>query len=281
METIKLYRYFGTHGYETLRDQRLKLSLPSGLNDPFEFHYQIVGEMTREKALEIIEFRKTSDNFFQQFQSRDPGIKTKADLESFIELHKDVMADAIVSVYRSENFDPSFSLSVLDDEYRIASFTSTDFPPDEEILMWSHYSRKHVGIRIEFDMPIRGYDAYILEKVKYSDKRVQLDMTNPDAYAAIMGSLENLLTTKANCWSYEREYRMIVATKKCAIELIDGKAEAFLNFSPEIVSGIDIGINCSDEAALILQVAMEKYKHATIRKAERHNTDFRIIYKPA
>ena len=49
-----LYRYFGSHAFETLKEAKLKTSRISSFNDPFEFLYVSVGKITSEQAKQFV-----------------------------------------------------------------------------------------------------------------------------------------------------------------------------------------------------------------------------------
>ena len=73
---IQLYRYFGSHAFETLRDCRLMMAIPSTLNDPFEFLYR-TAPVTLAKARKYIQRREKSDTFYLEAKKNNPDIKNK------------------------------------------------------------------------------------------------------------------------------------------------------------------------------------------------------------
>ena len=67
-------------------------------------------------------------------------------------------------------------------------------------LLWGHYSEKHHGIAIGFDVPDNS-DAY--HPVKYRRKRLPA----PSDRELTGADVDDLLLTKFTAWGYESEYR--------------------------------------------------------------------------
>ena len=73
-------------------------------------------------------------------------------------------------------------------------------------LMWSHYGDKHKGICIKYRIDNETIAAHnygdhviLMKKVPYRENKLMSDYI----------TLENALSAKASCWSYENEYRLI------------------------------------------------------------------------
>ncbi len=86
----------------------------------------------------------------------------------------------------------------------VVSFSATPY----ENLLWSHYANKHPGFCIEFERNCRNeLGGIACSPVNYrDDTRVDgLDFfREPDR------TVENVLHTKASCWSYELEGRLLL-----------------------------------------------------------------------
>lgn len=74
-------------------------------------------------------------------------------------------------------------------------------------LLWSHYAEKHRGLALGFDVR-----ASRIEGVTYCDKRMRAELhTHCGDPQQIPPDLQKLLrVTKARCWEYEEEVRLIV-----------------------------------------------------------------------
>jgi hypothetical protein len=100
-------------------------------------------------------------------------------------------------------------------------------------LLWSHYGDAHRGMCFEFDATKEPFSNAL--EVKYEEEFPQLDLANAsvDAFAQIT------LLTKAKCWEYEDEYRLIASERadsihaRCHKDLVD--------VPPGTVTGIILG----------------------------------------
>jgi hypothetical protein len=73
-------------------------------------------------------------------------------------------------------------------------------------VMWSHYSDKHQGICLGFDV-----DDEFAIPIRYSNKRLDMDFVGPNAAANLnQDMMLRLLQTKYSDWGYEREVRLSV-----------------------------------------------------------------------
>ena len=75
----------------------------------------------------------------------------------------------------------------------------------DSILMWSQYADYHRGVCVEF---AHGEDqAFLGLKVCYRDEPTRVNSLDPDYRDRL---LEDTVLTKASCWEYEEEYRIIL-----------------------------------------------------------------------
>lgn len=122
-------------------------------------------------------------------------------------------------------------------------------------LMWSHYGDKHKGICIKYRIDNEtiathndGDHVMLLKKVPYRENKIMSDCI----------TLENALSAKASCWSYENEYRLIYYSKN-SLELkgIDGKSKDFIAIPGFDLVSVTLGCCISKE-----------HKDAVMRAAE-------------
>lgn len=77
----------------------------------------------------------------------------------------------------------------------------------DNILMWSHYADNYRGICIVIDpseRPITDWKRFVYEPITYAKERV-LNVLETGYEAAF----RRMMLTKAACWNYEREWRLI------------------------------------------------------------------------
>jgi hypothetical protein len=72
------------------------------------------------------------------------------------------------------------------------------------LLMWPHYADSHRGICLEFDTSQWPFN--LAWSVRYSDEYPRIDRSAETADE----TLQKSLLTKSVCWSYEREWRLIM-----------------------------------------------------------------------
>ncbi len=79
----------------------------------------------------------------------------------------------------------------------------------DNMLMWSHYANHHRGFCVEYDFTASSKLKEFAYKVQYSDDMPSLsaaDFVGPKKEA----TTDALWLTKASCWAYEREWRVMM-----------------------------------------------------------------------
>lgn len=278
---IQLYRYFGSHAFECLRDKKLMLARPRTLNDPFEFLYKSTGQMTMPKARHYIKSRIKSDTFYDEFKKKHTHIRNKKDFKRLMRDKLDELSKNYFDQYDSiTEPNPEFCKDLAEKHFRLACFSSPDVLPHEEILMWSHYAAKHAGVRIKFSLDDSIKYPYFLKKVLYKKERAGIDLTETAETEKVKDALVKAIRTKAEGWSYEREYRMFSLPSLCLDETgTDGVVRSFMSFNPNVVLQIDFGIDCpKPEIDRISSFARTEYPHAELRRATYHKSEYAIAY---
>jgi len=86
-------------------------------------------------------------------------------------------------------------------KYRIASLSADP----ANFLLWSHYADGHKGVAIEIDIPDTHPDLLPVTYSPFSSVFTEKVQTQED--------MRHLFNGKGEEWSYEREYRVVVARK--------------------------------------------------------------------
>jgi len=172
---------------------------PKEFNDPFELPDVFERQWTPKEEWEDFLFvynKQTKLDIFNRFRTaQEAYINIKANSEALL---KEIL---------------NFKLECLAQtigKTRVACF-SRYF---DNILMWSHYSKKHTGIVIGYD-----YASIVTEKSNIFggdvDYKLHQDKLRAGNYA---GDIKNVaskefitraLLTKHPSWSYEQEYRLV------------------------------------------------------------------------
>jgi hypothetical protein len=91
---------------------------------------------------------------------------------------------------------------------------------------WAHYAERHRGFCFGFDIQARP------KKISYRDTRVKISkerFLNPESISA--RDRDHLFYTKAKCWEYEDERRLLVGFENCVFD----RGLYFVPFSEQLV----------------------------------------------
>ncbi|KAB2823368.1 DUF2971 domain-containing protein [Aliivibrio finisterrensis] len=116
------------------------------------------------------------------------------------------------------------------------------------LLMWSHYADEHKGAVIEFTFDVefnteqkmlqRGFlesiydNKYLFDRVKYRlEREPDNEVFNTPGYELFLDLKAHLSFTKAEAWSYEKEYRFLCELNSADIICIADSEETRLTLS--------------------------------------------------
>ena len=150
----------------------------------------------------------------------------------------------------------------------------------ENILMWSHYANSHRGFCVGID--VKRIEEYFekynddtkcpitLHKVKY-ERLFPILILGPDFNDPRI--VIDALTTKAEDWKYEREWRYVLTLTE---ELISQKDFA-LRLPSGIISEIILGCRIAEEhKSEIIRILKRKSVKPKLFKAERSKDSFSL-----
>ena len=129
-------------------------------------------------------------------------------------------------------------------------------------VLWSHYSDKHQGICLGFEV-----DEQILRPVRYVKRRVPLQIPPSEA------TMEQLLYTKYRDWCYEEELRTWHRLEEC-----DATGQYFYSFDKKIQLRVVIaGPLCMTPKATIDEAVKDYGCVPRIIKARLAFTTFQVV----
>ncbi len=193
----RLYKYqpFNDQTLTNLKRASIWFSAPINVNDPYDC------------ASWVVEPDKISEAQFEQWleyaRGRDPALTARVCPEGVVTpaFRKDVTA-SVRKVYDEQR-------TIQREQRGIACLSATL----TDIMMWSHYAAGHRGFCLEFDTSFLPFSKAL--EVTYSQT---LPSINPlDVLLNQPGDDENndilrmFVLTKASCWSYEQEWRLMHA----------------------------------------------------------------------
>ena len=275
-----LYRYFGSHAMESLRDCRLLVASPNTFNDPFECMYRPVGKMTMEKAMEDVRARVHDPNFLDEVR-RGKGLSSNLEAQAFVLDNIPMLATALFT-----GFDRIVAATIaqreqiIEETMRVVCFSASTATPLNEILMWAHYADKHRGVRIGFDLPERT-ERFTLQRVEYSESRVAVDMGDSEWSQGVQGAVKRSLRTKSTAWAYENEYRLMTTPPLCEPGTAENAGKLFIPFKREWVKRVDFGARTdSERMQAIVDLVRIEIPGAVINRARYHKSDYSLEYEP-
>ena len=280
----ELHRYFKFYrGYEMLEKGELFFSKVSAYNDIYELvpatDFIEAAAVTPERALQVLnEMRETEDGrrllaiFENSLPSSELALSTATASILSPTLAVPIIGlvlSGIYTIYKKAKKNEQEKIEAYIINYgpiitqvRTCCFTSR---PDN-ILMWSHYAEWNAGMVISFNTNVKYWVGENFKPVIYSDSRVQL----PDESANTHDYLWKLLTTKAKCWEYEDEWRMIKFNM--------GDSRTF-GVNPFAVSAIRLGIKVSQESRdKVLVLRDKKYPQTPVFVERRSCEKFALEF---
>jgi len=232
-----IYKYTDIESLKLiLEDSTLKFSKPSDFNDPFDCNITIDTENSTEEINEYIEMLKKGRNLtveqINTLKEKYHNPKTLFELTN-------------KSVKQSK------------ESFGVSCFSRLN----GNILMWSHYSEKHKGVCLKFDLLADAEFFMTPFIVEYNNKYPKYNyIRNP------VGLAQFLLKTKSIDWEYEKEIRVMKEghglygfNKKALVEIIFGARTSY-----------------SDRNEIRELLNKLEYNKTTIRNAKISETDFKL-----
>ena len=135
-------------------------------------------------------------------------------------------------------------------------------------LMWSHYSRNHKGICLEF-----GTDSIFkaAQRVRYQKEYPPLLLHEPE-------SVWQMLLIKSDVWAYEQEHRLIcprfTAVKDSPL-IMDGD---YLRIGHGDLKSIIIGCQADDRTSKVIKALLQEHApNVAVRYAKRAPNKYRLV----
>ena len=259
---MKLCKYFDEYGLDVLKNYRLKVTDPTKFNDPFEFLPSISGVLNRQIFKRYLKNRSEFENIsydeaYEKFKEQFPYPNN---LRLAINNTREKLRNLI----------------------RVLCFSNFELiKPQEDILMWGHYTNSHSGLRITFDINKIKLDFLQLVKIEYEKKRTQIDLN--DIFIdknKVYEKLTKSLTEKCELWCYEHEYRLLIKLSECDRIKANDKTLDYIKISPDTVLRVDIGINAGNKFKKNVREILDNqdFSHTEVKFAKTDDTEYKINY---
>ena len=235
---------------DILQNHRIYCSNPADFNDPWD-----------------------CKPYFDPALLDDP-VNHSATAESLIATHIPGPNDDVI--IRQLRTNPAFLKKAMHEfSERQAKFITTRWgvyclSPDPCLtLMWSHYSRNHRGICLEFAVNSSKFVA--AQKVHYQKQYPALLLHEPESYLT-------MLLIKSDVWAYEQEFRLI-CPRFTDVEqhplIMDGD---YLSIGPRDLKSIIVGCQASHESVQTIRDLVKRYaQNVAVRYARRAANKYRLV----
>ena len=261
---LTLYKYYEVKEFlpKVLSGEALKFSCPFDFNDPFESRSCFQIDNSKEGK------RYIREKVNQRLSNPSQKIAKARQIERRFSAPQPLDADAIIR------------------RVGVCCFSEVK----DNILMWSHYANEHKGICIGFDT--RKSLFRFAWQVKYQEEfPIVRRPTDSDEIL-----LDKTLLTKADCWSYEREWRIIRRTvteleKSNRLQnrnfseeeiqlLVNEKGPGYYSFPKEAITEIYLGARIEKEhREKVIQGVKDANLSIPIYEAQRNPKKYCLEFK--
>ena len=135
--------------------------------------------------------------------------------------------------------------------------------------MWSHYSRNHRGICLEFGVPNSKFVG--AQPVRYQKEYLPLLLHEPASYL-------KMLLIKSDDWAREQEFRLICQRFTDVKEsplILDGD---YLSIGPNDLKSVIVGCQTDEQTINVVTELVEEYAPSiVVRRAVRSLNKYRLI----
>jgi hypothetical protein len=273
-----MLRYFGDYVVSTLADRRLKVAIPSKLNDPFDFSIAAVGTITEEDAMRILTSRLKDPAFYAIFRENSPTL-TDDEIQRIVLENIESGVFGLVGDFQAlKDHLKSETHKIADKNVRLLCFCDELIDSHGDILMWSHYGYCHQGFRLHFDDSFLLIPGIERREAQYHPDRVALSINLTTEDPEFKKRVFESTFRKGLMWSYERETRYLIPPRLCARDEIL-KME-FFTFPASSLRRIDIGIRSDPKTSSKVMDLLQthEYSHVEIFKADVSDFEFSITY---
>ncbi|MEJ5037998.1 DUF2971 domain-containing protein [Acinetobacter johnsonii] len=230
----------------TFEDVTLKYTKPTKYNDPYDCHFSV-------------DFDKS--NFDKKSFEKEMGYKITVN---------DWFKNKAKYLKKFENLYTERFTNDYRDRIAVTCFTTQPL----NILMWSHYAHNHSGFVLEFKfhktinkfnlktkspLPIIYSDEYPTIKLGWNSSKT---LANKEVQADY---LTKMVLTKAKCWSYENEFRIVSFDPS-----ENNKDIILIPFDPNTLSSVILGARIDRENHF------EKIKSSIIKFNKKNNVNVEI-----
>ncbi len=282
MKSKRIYKYYSfnnDYSLNMLRDNEFYFAQPSDLNDPFELMYSPIienSEIARQFSKIDNEFWHNLTSMFVPCISKEDSMKIKLQFSQ---------EKVDLTNLRTKLSDRSST--VLRKECRV--FSTSTFK--DSILLWSNYSHSHQGFCIEIDICkligsiarfYRDTNCFFAHGlVEYNDSYPYLDFAFHPKFGLIPKNPHDgliALFKKPTAWSYEHEYRLVIAVNNNPKPDQDNCIKHFCD-DKEVVTAIYLGCNCDLKNQYVNElIHLSDARNIPVYQAELSMNSYQLLF---
>jgi hypothetical protein len=187
-----LYKYqaHSTNALENLKSRQIWFSAPARFNDPYDCGISVIQTFSDSDLLTLFDYCRsdaaTNPTAFDVMYLTD-GVPNSR--------FREEVARGSESAFNKQR-------SIQFEQRGVACFSRKN----DDLLMWSHYADGHRGFCLEFDGTLEPF--FLARQVKYLGEIPKLNPIQILTNSEKDHLFEVLKLTKAQCWSYEEEWRL-------------------------------------------------------------------------
>jgi hypothetical protein len=225
----------------TLRDQKIHCSNPAKLNDPWDCRpwFDSKSLDKEDVLLKVVEW-----HYGQVRLGGIPPLTPHQNEQWITSLRRNQEERA--------NLMESLSKTALHRmlvQRRIYCLT----PDPDSTLMWSHYAEQHRGICLEF-----GVDNDLFRRAKQVVYAPAYPVWLPYEFEERQDRTLEVITTKAEEWAYEKEFRLISVLSGAGTDYLRTRDD-FFSLPPRSLKGVVIGAQALPDAIEVINDIVKRH----------------------
>jgi hypothetical protein len=263
-----IYRYCTTCGFDIHLKLRLKASLISDFNDPFELDFGINTVTAKENILGDL---NENPGLIKPWVAtlKEQGIEV--DEASIDDVVEKMRAFQIRDLRRVGKDIRNRWLKTLG----VCCF-SRQF---DIIQMWAHYSDNHKGIVVGFDESKLTKVSAEIAEIEYRDDKVQLPVhADPRKIKVFEPLIKSTLHRKEIKWKYEEEVRIYVGIDE---KDVDGNYY-YNGVPPESIREIYLGLRSPETTEIVAKDLDRRphFSHLKVFKMDVSDDEYKLVPRP-
>jgi len=259
-----VYKYMPTNMF--FSNFKLRATPPEDLNDPLELVPIIRLRDPKKYARDIT--NRNLESAIMRYQIANPHVSIEAIRASYTDAARKLEASMDLKAKEREHFDAF--MKVTNENVGVLSLTTKP----NNASMWAHYANMYEGLAVGFDSdsaffrPKEGEPKNCGELLK-----VTYTNTPPVAYVD-PGKIDypkELFFTKAECWAYEEEWRVIKYLPQAheVIQIPNKRPVHLFEVPPEAIKEVIFGFRIKPTARAAVETALvERAPHVARKQIE-------------